>query len=86
MKLQPGMIEAAIASGITHFYPFEYGSDLSKPGFKNLRYYRDKYALLMTGPFTRFAASEFFGVDMETYVVEAYERGDAILSVTGQEG
>jgi uncharacterized protein YbjT (DUF2867 family) len=44
MKLQPGIIEAAIAGGITHFYPSEYGADLSNPQAANIRYFRDKYA------------------------------------------
>jgi uncharacterized protein YbjT (DUF2867 family) len=42
MKLQPGMIEAAIEGGVTHFYPSEYGSDVSQEELRELRYFRDK--------------------------------------------
>ncbi|KAJ7456747.1 hypothetical protein B0H11DRAFT_2160926 [Mycena galericulata] len=42
MKLQPGMIEAAIAGGVRHFYPSEYGGDISVGEFWNNRYFRDK--------------------------------------------
>ncbi|KAJ7214078.1 hypothetical protein GGX14DRAFT_444946 [Mycena pura] len=44
MKLQPGMIEAAVAGGVRHFYPSEYGGDLNfGDNWKN-RYFRDKLA------------------------------------------
>ena len=42
MRLQPAMIEAAIAGGVTHFYPSEYGSDVGQEALKDLRYFRDK--------------------------------------------
>jgi len=42
MRLQPAMIEAAIAGGVTHFYPSEYGADLSLEALQNVRYFRDK--------------------------------------------
>jgi hypothetical protein len=42
MKLQPGMIEAAIAGGVRHFYPSEYGGDISVGEFWKNRYFRDK--------------------------------------------
>jgi uncharacterized protein YbjT (DUF2867 family) len=43
MKLQPGMIEAAIAANpAMHFYASEYGSDVSQEELKYLRYFRDK--------------------------------------------
>jgi hypothetical protein len=29
MKLQPGMVDAAIAGGVRHFYPSELGTDIS---------------------------------------------------------
>jgi uncharacterized protein YbjT (DUF2867 family) len=45
MRLQPAMIEAAIAGGVTHFYPSEYGSDLAQEELKDLRYFRDKRAV-----------------------------------------
>ncbi|KAJ7692091.1 hypothetical protein B0H17DRAFT_1179385 [Mycena rosella] len=42
MKLQPGMIEAAIAGGVRHFYPSEYGGDISVGEFWKNRYFRNK--------------------------------------------
>lgn len=42
MRLQPAMIEAAIAGGITHFYPSEFGSDIAQEELKDFRYFRDK--------------------------------------------
>jgi uncharacterized protein YbjT (DUF2867 family) len=42
MRLQPAMIEAAIAGGVTHFYPSEYGSDVGQESLRDLRYFRDK--------------------------------------------
>ncbi|KAJ6466651.1 hypothetical protein DFH09DRAFT_1059716 [Mycena vulgaris] len=42
MRLQPGMIEAAIAGGVRHFYPSEYGGDISVGDFWKNRYFRDK--------------------------------------------
>ncbi|KAJ7628207.1 hypothetical protein DFH06DRAFT_1102766 [Mycena polygramma] len=42
MKLQPGMIDAAIAGGARHFYPSEYGTDLSRGTVGKKRYFRDK--------------------------------------------
>ncbi|KAH6723773.1 hypothetical protein DL95DRAFT_522056 [Leptodontidium sp. 2 PMI_412] len=44
MKLQPHIIDAAIAGGVTHFYPSEFGSDLSHPVALTQRYFRDKQA------------------------------------------
>ncbi|KAJ6466127.1 hypothetical protein C8R47DRAFT_1235034 [Mycena vitilis] len=44
MKLQPGMIDAAIAGGARHFYPSEYGTDLSRGAVGKKRYFRDKIA------------------------------------------
>jgi len=42
MKLQPGMIEAAIAGGARHFIPSEFGADIAhNDNWKN-RYFRDK--------------------------------------------
>jgi hypothetical protein len=42
MKLQPGMIEAAIAGGVRHFYPSEFGGDIFVGDFWQNRYFRDK--------------------------------------------
>jgi hypothetical protein len=42
LRLQPAIIEAAIAGGVTHFYPSEYGADLSQDALHNVRYFRDK--------------------------------------------
>ncbi|KAF7337107.1 NAD(P)-binding protein [Mycena venus] len=44
MRLQPAMIEAAIAGGVRHFYPSEFGTDITLPGVWQFRYFRDKVA------------------------------------------
>ncbi|KAJ6490746.1 hypothetical protein C8R47DRAFT_976968 [Mycena vitilis] len=44
MKLQPGMVDAAIAGGARHFYPSELGADLSRLIVAKHRYFRDKAA------------------------------------------
>lgn len=43
LRLQPAMVELAIAAGVRHFYPSEYGSDLNYGICVNLRYFRDKH-------------------------------------------
>ncbi|KAJ7323281.1 hypothetical protein DFH08DRAFT_887843 [Mycena albidolilacea] len=43
-KLQPGIIDAAIAGGVRHFYPSEFGADLSYGKNGKKRYFRDKIA------------------------------------------
>lgn len=42
IKYQPGLISAAIAGGVRHWYPSEFGADLTVPGNSDERYYRDK--------------------------------------------
>jgi hypothetical protein len=42
MKLQPGMIDAAIAGGARHFYPSEFGADIAHGALGKMRYFRDK--------------------------------------------
>ncbi|KAJ6517979.1 hypothetical protein C8R47DRAFT_960115 [Mycena vitilis] len=42
MRLQPGMIEAAVAGGVRHFYPSEFGTDVARDGVWQFRYFRDK--------------------------------------------
>ncbi|KAJ7023612.1 hypothetical protein C8F04DRAFT_1257903 [Mycena alexandri] len=42
MKLQPGIIEAAIAGGARHFIPSEFGADIAQNGIWKNRYFRDK--------------------------------------------
>lgn len=42
MRLQPAMIDAAVAGGVTHFYPSEFGSDTSLDALKDFRYFQDK--------------------------------------------
>jgi uncharacterized protein YbjT (DUF2867 family) len=44
------------------------------PGFK--------YTLLMTGSFTEFSASEFFGVDTVKHTVDTYGKPDAMIANT----
>ncbi|KAJ7921431.1 hypothetical protein B0H13DRAFT_1708208 [Mycena leptocephala] len=45
MKLQPGMVDAAIAGGVRHFYPSELGTDISYGTIGKKRYFRDKVAI-----------------------------------------
>lgn len=42
IKSQPAIIDAAISAGVKHFYPSEFGADLTVPGNWEERYYRDK--------------------------------------------
>jgi hypothetical protein len=42
MRLQPAMIESAIAGGVRHFYPSEFGSDVAQDSLRTFRYFRDK--------------------------------------------
>ncbi|KAL7931575.1 hypothetical protein V8C35DRAFT_112339 [Trichoderma chlorosporum] len=42
MRLQPAMINAAVAGGVTHFYPSEFGSDTAQDSLKDFRYFQDK--------------------------------------------
>ncbi|KAJ7476122.1 hypothetical protein FB451DRAFT_267629 [Mycena latifolia] len=44
MKLQPAMVDAAIAGGARHFYPSELGADLAYGTIGKKRYFRDKIA------------------------------------------
>jgi len=42
IKRQPLVIDTAISAGVRHFYPSEFGTDLTAPGNWEERYYRDK--------------------------------------------
>jgi hypothetical protein len=42
IKYQPGLIETALAAGVRHWYPSEFGADLTVGDNWNERYYRDK--------------------------------------------
>jgi hypothetical protein len=42
MNRQPGVIETAVKAGVRHFYPSEFGADLTVPGNWEEGYYRDK--------------------------------------------
>jgi len=42
LKLQPAIIDTAIAGGIHHFYPSEFGSDVAQYELRDFRYFRDK--------------------------------------------
>lgn len=42
IRLQPAMIEAAVAGGVSHFYPSEFGSDVAQEALREYRYFRDK--------------------------------------------
>ncbi|KAF8120929.1 hypothetical protein K438DRAFT_1701261 [Mycena galopus ATCC 62051] len=44
MRLQPAMIEAAVAGGVRHFYPSEFGTDIDHNNNWQFRYLRDKVA------------------------------------------
>ncbi|KAJ6560953.1 hypothetical protein B0H10DRAFT_1966757 [Mycena sp. CBHHK59/15] len=90
MRLQPAMIEAAIAGGVRHFYPSEFGTDISQDGVWQFHYFRDKakehpdfrYTLMLVGSFSEWAYSSFNGVDLQNHTIEAYGHPDAETSVT----
>ncbi|KAJ7091717.1 hypothetical protein C8R43DRAFT_964714 [Mycena crocata] len=42
VKLQPGMIDAAIAAGVRHFYPSELGGAITHGTLGKMRWFRDK--------------------------------------------
>jgi len=42
IKYQPHVIDTAISAGVRHYYPSEFGADLTVPGNWGQRYYRDK--------------------------------------------
>jgi hypothetical protein len=42
VKLQPGMIDAAISGGVRHFYPSELSTDFSYGDIGKKRWFRDK--------------------------------------------
>jgi hypothetical protein len=43
MKFQAAIINAAMAAGVTEFYPSEFGSDLGQGDYLTNRYWRDKH-------------------------------------------
>ncbi|KAK7032669.1 NAD(P)-binding protein [Favolaschia claudopus] len=69
MKLQPGMIDAAIAGGVRHFYPTEFGSDLSYGTNGKIRYFRDK---IITREHLRDRAKEFPGFSYTLVLTGAF--------------
>lgn len=100
MRLQSAMAELAIAAGVRHFYPSEYGAAVYNESNANLRYLRDKLVTrnhlaakvkevpafhatyIVTGNFTEWSVSDFYGVDMERRVVNTYARPDSEICVT----
>ncbi|KAK7032679.1 NAD(P)-binding protein [Favolaschia claudopus] len=69
MKLQPGIIDAAIAGGVRHFYPTEFGTDLSYGTRGTLRYFRDK---IITREHLRDRAKEFPGFSYTIVLTGAF--------------
>jgi hypothetical protein len=43
MAQQPTIIDAAVSAGVTHFYPSEFGSDISQAVYRSNRFFRDKH-------------------------------------------
>ncbi|KAJ7735988.1 hypothetical protein B0H16DRAFT_1380270 [Mycena metata] len=41
-RMQPAMIEAAVAGGVRHFYPSEFGIDFDRADVQQLRFFRDR--------------------------------------------
>ncbi|KAJ7850263.1 hypothetical protein B0H14DRAFT_3452000 [Mycena olivaceomarginata] len=41
-RLQPAMIEAAVAGGVRHFYPSEFGIDFDRDDVQQFRFFRDR--------------------------------------------
>ncbi|KAL6699496.1 hypothetical protein J3F84DRAFT_404545 [Trichoderma pleuroticola] len=77
MRLQPAMIDAAVAGGVTHFYPSEFGSDTALDALKDFRYFQDKRM-------TRYHCTilPFHGVDRTAKKVVAYGTKDMPMNVT----
>lgn len=65
MKYQPAIIDAAIAAGVTEFYPSEFGSDIGQGEYMTHRYWRDK---VMTREYLRAVAKTNPGFNY-TFVV-----------------
>ncbi|KAJ7894513.1 hypothetical protein B0H14DRAFT_3081316 [Mycena olivaceomarginata] len=76
MKLQPGMIDAAIAGGVRHFYPSELGTD-SYVAIGKRRYFRDKIA---TREHLRDRGTR--GAGLLNHTAVSYGVPDALISVT----
>ena len=76
--LQPAMIAAAIAAGVTHFYPSEWNSDISQKGLYAMRYFREKqvvraYLAAQTKDHPSFKYTLFItGIFTEWSVLEFY--------------
>ncbi|KAJ7723030.1 hypothetical protein B0H14DRAFT_3098391 [Mycena olivaceomarginata] len=87
MKLQPGMIDAAIAGSARHFYPSELGTDISVATREHLRDQAREvpgfaYTLLMTGRFTELAPLSFNNVDVENHTASPYGSPDVLVTLT----
>lgn len=65
IKNQPSQIDAAILAGVRHWYPSEFGADLTVPGNWEERYYRDK---VITRNYLKQKAAEVKGFGY-TYVI-----------------
>lgn len=65
IKNQPAQINAAISAGVRHWYPSEFGADLTIPENWEERYYRDK---VITRNYLKKKAAEVRGFGY-TYVI-----------------
>ncbi|KAJ7889985.1 hypothetical protein B0H13DRAFT_2531580 [Mycena leptocephala] len=85
LKLQPGMVEAAIAGGARHFISSEYFRERSLHATicaraKDTSGFR--YTLILSGAVAEYTVSEFNGVDVEKHVARTYCYPEARLHVT----
>ncbi|KAK7055555.1 NAD(P)-binding protein [Favolaschia claudopus] len=69
MKLQPGIINAAIAGGVRHFYPSELGADFTIEDHPRIRFFRDK---IITREHLRLRAKEVPGFKYTLVVTGAF--------------
>ncbi|KAJ7709377.1 hypothetical protein B0H16DRAFT_1745852 [Mycena metata] len=44
-RMQPAMIEAAVAGGVRRFYPSEFGIDFDRADVQQLRFFRDRIVM-----------------------------------------
>ncbi|GKZ34365.1 hypothetical protein AbraIFM66950_004596 [Aspergillus brasiliensis] len=77
---QPQMIDAAIEAGVTHFYPSEFGVDISQPAFLQERYFRDKH---LTREHLRKTARELPGFVFTEMIIGAFAETFILSDVFG---
>ncbi|KAK9320862.1 hypothetical protein V1517DRAFT_340361 [Lipomyces orientalis] len=80
MKFQLQMIDAAIAAGVRHLYPSEFGVDISQGPFLSERYFRDKH---LTRDHLRSKAREVPGLCFTYIIIGVFGETFALSPVFG---